>query len=278
MTSSPDELPLHASTDEPPRSAPSEPFHPQKVRLISEATIRHPAKTSVFAYARFSTSSQRDSSIDRQLENIGAYAAHNGIHISRTFTDYARSGANIEREGLQELLAACRASPGAMVLVENSDRLFRSVEAYAQITIEFVKCDVTIHDTNGKMSKFQEIIYAAMAAEDRRRILDRTAAGRLREASDGKWITSYVPYGYKRVAKGHLVLHEVHAEVVRQIFEMRAGGMSYMRIAAELDRRSIPRPTGNGPWSRSTINKILSNPVYAGYCVWNLTVPADGAR
>jgi len=74
----------------------------------------------------------------------------------------------------------------------------------------------------------------------------------------------FVCFGYKKGDGGKLAIDEPDAEVVRNIFEMRAQGHSLGTIAEWLHENEIPSPTGKAHWSRETINKLLRNEKYVG--------------
>jgi len=66
--------------------------------------------------------------------------------------------------------------------------------------------------------------------------------------------------------------------LVRQIFDQKAAGWGYKRIAAELNRLGVPVPRNRKwsaqhktGWSPGTIKSITSNPVYLGHLVFNRT-------
>ena len=59
---------------------------------------------------------------------------------------------------------------------------------------------------------------------------------------------------------------EEEAEVVRQIFRMYADGFGYSRISTHLNQYC--KPKRGKQWGRSTINNMLTNPVYIGKIKW----------
>jgi len=66
------------------------------------------------------------------------------------------------------------------------------------------------------------------------------------------------------------------AEVVKQIWEMRASELSYGRIAKNLKAARIvpprnPNKAGVPAWYPSTIKQITNNELYRGWRVWNRT-------
>ena len=83
--------------------------------------------------------------------------------------------------------------------------------------------------------------------------------------------SSKIPYGYKRgwVTSGQsqspiYVPHEVHAEHVKMMFQMRDEGSTTGDIIMELFRREIPSPKGHPIWPKATVIRILRNRAYLG--------------
>ncbi|MBB3900492.1 recombinase family protein [Roseococcus suduntuyensis] len=82
-------------------------------------------------YARFSSDSQRDASIDDQVRVCRALAAREGFEVGEVYADYALSGASAARPRFQQLLADARAGRVQVVLAEGLDRLSRDQEHIA---------------------------------------------------------------------------------------------------------------------------------------------------
>ena len=74
-----------------------------------------------------------------------------------------------------------------------------------------------------------------------------------------------VCYGYNAQADGGLVINKEEARVVHWIFERYLEGYSFGKIAAGLEKQSIPSPTGKARWNREAISKLLSNEKYTGF-------------
>lgn len=116
-----------------------------------------------------------------------------------------------------------------------------------------------------------------MSRREYKTINRRQQRGRKSSLSEGRYIASTAPYGYKRVRlpdKGYtLEIIEDKAEIVRMIYQFYCIGetqpdgsllrMGPDMIAARLDSMGIESPLGN-KWSKATISDILRNPTYAG--------------
>ncbi len=64
-----------------------------------------------------------------------------------------------------------------------------------------------------------------------------------------------------------VTLDAAQAAVVQRIYQRYVGGASLGVIATELEANQITAPSGNLKWSRSVIDKILSNGKYVPYAI-----------
>lgn len=100
----------------------------------------------------------------------------------------------------------------------------------------------------------------------------RLVRGRNQSASEGKFMGSMAPYGYRAYklpgAKGNsLRIEPEEAKVVQMIFDMYGQqGMGYNAIAYALNDMHIP--ARKGKWSQTSIVNILTNEVYLGKIRW----------
>ncbi len=92
----------------------------------------------------------------------------------------------------------------------------------------------------------------------------------------GFWVTSYAPYGYKRVyvqdgpKKRHtLELNPPADAVVRRIFDMVLQGKSILDATKTLNAEGIPTTNGK-KWLKTTIHTMLANEAYTGAVVWGI--------
>lgn len=103
-------------------------------------------------------------------------------------------------------------------------------------------------------------------------ITKRLVRGRNQSASEGKFLGSMAPYGYRPYklpgTKGSsLQIEPGEAEIVRMIFDMYGKqGIGYNTIAYQLNQMHIPSRTG--AWGQTSITNILNNEVYLGMIRW----------
>lgn len=103
-------------------------------------------------------------------------------------------------------------------------------------------------------------------------INNRLARGRTHSASEGKYMGSMAPYGYRIVKlpgeKGNsLNIQPEEAKVVQMIYDMYGQqGLGYNAIAYRLNDLCITARKGR--WSQTSIVNILNNEVYLGKIRW----------
>ena len=101
----------------------------------------------------------------------------------------------------------------------------------------------------------------------------RLVRGRNQSASEGKFMGSMAPYGYRAFKlpgeKGNsLRIEPEEAKVVQMIFDMYGSqGMGYTAIAYALNDMHIPTRKG-AEWNFGSIVNILNNEVYLGKIRW----------
>lgn len=96
----------------------------------------------------------------------------------------------------------------------------------------------------------------------------------------GLYMGSTVAYGYKRSKENNckLEIDEYASQIVRRIFKLRIEGTTSTMIARKLseegieppsiyNKRNIKKTYTTNLWGLSTINQILSNPIYTGNLV-----------
>ena len=103
-------------------------------------------------------------------------------------------------------------------------------------------------------------------------ITKRLVRGRNQSASEGKFLGSVAPYGYRiyklaGVKGNSLKIESSEAKIVQMIFDMYGKqGIGYNTIAYQLNEMHIPSQTGT--WGQTSITNILNNEVYLGMIRW----------
>ena len=234
-------------------------------------------------------------SVARQVDNARAFAASKAWTVAEAhvYTDDAISGAEtrklINRQRLLNVLATGHAPFQVLIMRDASrfsrrdgDEAFGELKRLAQggVTIWFYQ-DATPFTFGSFGENVVGFVRAEMNAEFRRQIGKWTREAMVRKAQAGH-VTGGRVFGYDNLrVDGHVErrINEAQAVVVRRIFDLRASGTGYGRIAKQLnaEHAPAPRPQQQRPsgWSPSSVNEVLHRELYRGLLVWNKTKKRD---
>ena len=206
-------------------------------------------------YARYSSDSQREASIEDQVRLCSERLAQEGWQLTQVFSDRAMSGASTLRAGYQELLQAIQLRKLDVVVAEALDRLSRDQEDVAALfkkarfagvrLITLPEGEITeLHV--GLKGTMNALFLKDLALKTHRGLRGRVEAGK---SAGGK------AFGYEmarrhdergEVIRGDRQINEMEAGVVRRIFEMFASGSSPIAIAQDPERRAHSRTQRSG--------------------------------
>ena len=229
-------------------------------------------------YARVSTEDQAKHgySLPSQLEACRKYAEERGWQVVAEITDDGVSGAKLDRPGLDRIRDMAQAGEIDGVIVYDLDRLSRKAVYQMLIEEELGKAGTTIHYVLGDYrdddeGRLQKQIRAAIAEYERAKIKERMERGKRSKARRGLVVgAGRIPYGYRYDGKGHLVVVEEEAHVVRLIFAWYTNDhLSIREIARRLSAKGFKTHQGKKRWAKSTVAKILANEAYVGTAYYN---------
>ncbi len=241
-------------------------------------------------YARVSSDRQDvDLSVAAQLRALRDYAEKNGYLVCREYIDEAESGRIADRPQFQRMLdeASKPQSPFQEILVWKFSRFTRKREhavAFKSMLrrrgVRVVSITEQADDT--PTGKLLEAIIESVDEFYSENLAQEVTRGMRESASRGFWVTSYAPYGYKRVhvqdgpkKRPTLELNPPADAVVRRIFDMALQGKSILDVTKTLNAEGIPTTNGK-KWLKTTIHTMLDNEAYTGAVVWGAKAK-DGA-
>ena len=245
--------------------------------------------TPAALYARVSSDRQDvDLSVSAQLRALRDYAEKNGYLVCREYVDEAESGRIAERPQFQRMLDEARKSeaPFKEILVWKFSRFTRKREhavAFKSMLrrrgIRVVSITEQADDT--PTGKLLEAIIESVDDFYSENLAQEVTRGMREAASRGFWVTSYAPYGYRRVhvqdgpkKRPRLELDPPADAVVRRVFDMALRGKSILDITKTLNSEGIPTTNGK-KWLKTTVHTMLDNEAYTGTVVWG-TNAKDG--
>lgn len=209
------------------------------------------------AYCRVSTEEQAEEgfSIDGQAEKLRAYASLRDLGPVTVIDDPGRSGKDLNRPGLQRLLLAVGEGHVSNVLVWRLDRLSRDLGDLIGLADRFGQAGVALHsfteqlDLSSATGRMFYNILGSFAQFYREQLAENVKMGMQQAIQQGRWLNR-PKTGYDLV-DGELVPN-ADAEVVREIFRLRAAGESW---------REIESRTGV---KYSTVGSIVRSRIYLG--------------
>lgn len=233
-------------------------------------------------YRRVSTEHQREEgySLEAQRERLRNYIQSQGWVLVEEYADEGVSAKDIDRPGLKQLLSDMKLGKFEVVLVYKLDRLVRSVTDLHYLLSEFDKYKVAfkssteVFETTSAMGRLFITIVGAMAAWEREALGERVLMGMGRKVVEGKRAGAVAPWGYDLTDDGSLVINDKESPWVKWVFE-NYKTMSLRKICEELDKRGVRTKKGM-KWIASTLNYVVTNPVYYGALRWSHNSKSKG--
>ena len=241
-------------------------------------------------YARVSSDRQDvDLSVAAQLRALRDYAQRNGYLVAREYVDEAESGRIADRPQFSRMLdeASKPEAPFKEILVWKFSRFTRKREhavAFKSMLrrrgVRVVSITEQADDT--PTGKLLEAIIESVDEFYSENLAQEVVRGMREAATRGFWMTTYAPYGYKRVyvqdgikKRPKLELNPPADAVVRRVFDMVLQGKSILDVTKTLNAEGIPTTNGK-KWLKTTIHTMLDNEAYTGTLVWGAKA-RDGA-
>lgn len=208
------------------------------------------------AYIRVSTLDQAQGfSLEGQEQQIREWCKKHGYELINVYKD-SQSGKLQEREALLQLLDDAEKGLFNAVIVTEADRISRDIDLKGWITVNLKIAGVQLIELNKKREespedKFFNRMIEAFAEYETERRQARIERGK-REAIERGIPITRMPMGYRK-KKDNIWIVEEEAEKVRAIFR------DYLKLKS---KKAVAR---KHIMERSTVRKILKNPIYVGY-------------
>ena len=246
--------------------------------------------TPVALYARVSSERQDvDLSVAAQLRALRDYAQKHGYLVAREYVDEAESGRIADRPQFQKMLdeATKPEAPFKEILVWKFSRFTRkrkhAVAFKAMLRRRGVRVvSITEQADDTPTGKLLEAIIESVDEFYSENLAQEVLRGMREAATRGFWMTTYAPYGYKRVyvqdgikKRPKLELNPPADAVVKRVFDMVVQGKSILDVTKTLNAEGIPITNGK-KWLKTTIHTMLDHEAYTGTLVWGAKAK-DGA-
>jgi len=225
----------------------------------------------VVVYARYSSDSQTEQSIEGQLRVCEEYALKNNMVIVQTYIDRAISGITDNRPDFKRMLNDAKNKDWDSVLVYRLDRFSRNKyesvihkKALKDLGINVVSAMEAIPDTpegiilESLLEGLNQYYSAELSQKVKRGLRENRLKGRFQGGID--------PYGYN-VVNHKLEINLDEAKVIKYIFKHYILGLNGMDIARKLNKRKIKYY--NSKFNSEIIYRVISRQYYTGIYIKN---------
>ncbi|WP_427137301.1 recombinase family protein [Psychrobacillus psychrodurans] len=232
---------------------------------------------NVVGYIRVSTQGQAKDgySLKYQEDEIKGYCKEQGWNLIHIFRDEGISGAKlneealeIDRVGLQEMLAHLSSVQVDYVVVLNTSRLWRSDIVKVLIQRELKKYDCDIKSIEQPMYSIHKkdpndfLVNGLMELLDQYQRLEialKLTKGRNKKAKEGGYAGGRATFGYiKQKGEKELKIHNGHAEVVKRLLELKQihKKWSLSKLAEALNKEGYQTTQGKA-FTKVLVKRIL---------------------
>ncbi|MCL2003573.1 MAG: recombinase family protein [Oscillospiraceae bacterium] len=229
-------------------------------------------------YLRKSRAEENDTvdvTLARHRGELERFAAANGLTVAAVYEEVASGDSLYLRPQMLRLLDEL--GKYEAVLCMDIDRLGRGAMRDQGIIFEAIRDAGVLIVTPGKTYDMANDMddsligfKALFAREEYKMIRGRLRRGVAKSVEEGCYMSN-APFGYRQVRvdkKPTLAIDAHEADGVRLLFDLYNEGKGCQIVADTLHAAGY-RPRRGDKFSRSTIAKIIRNPVYIGKVVWN---------
>ena len=239
--------------------------------VAKKKKINTPSGVAVI-YARYSSHSQKDVSIEQQVAECMEYAEANNLEVVNTYSDRHLTGKSDKRPGFQRMMRHAEKGQFQVIISWKSNRMARNMLQALQYEDKLSKFGIRVvyakeefgDNAAGRfalrtMMNVNQFYSENMAEDILRGLYDN--------AMNCKVNNGRLPYGFKKGEDDKFALDEDKASIVREIFSRVACGDAFADIARDLNERGIKTGSG-GEWGKNSFHRMLKNERYIGYYIY----------
>ena len=219
-------------------------------------------------YARFSSHSQGEQSIEGQLSEAYKYATAHGYTIVHEYVDRAKSGRSDNREQFQQMLKDTAKKQFDVIILWKVDRFGRNRE---EITLNKYKCKKNgvrveyVAETipNTPEGVILESVLEGFAEYYSLQLSQNIRRGQAESAEKCQSTGGNRPMGYLTGPDKRFILDPDTAPTVKMIFDMYAAGSTVTEIITHLNGLGLRNRRGKA-FTNNSLYAVLKNEKYTG--------------
>lgn len=232
---------------------------------------------SAVGYVRVSSDKQvKGESLEIQRIEIEKYCNSKGYELIELYDDKGWSGAKAERPAFQKMMLDARNGKFETVIVYDHSRFARDltdtlvyVRELRNNGVEFIALRENIETQDEGVKEMVRIIMGATYQHERRKIMERTFAGKEKKRKERRCFIGKQPFGYIwNKEKQKFEIKEAEVKVYDRVVGLYMdSGLSMKDVALKLKDEGIL--CKKKPFSSMAISYLLKNTVYYGHYVVN---------
>ena len=233
----------------------------QKKQQMAEAS------SLAVIYARYSSSNQREASIDQQVDACRKYAAAHELQVLQVYADHAMTGTNDHRPEFQQMIRDSASHSFSYVIVYALDRFSRDRYDSAVHKHTLKENGVRVLSAMENISDdptgvLMESVLEGFAEYYSKELSQKVRRG-MQDNASRCMVLGNTPLGYCRVPDGRYAVVEDEARLVREIFARLGNGESMADLSRDLNARGLTTKRGS-PWGRTSYQTMLRDERYIG--------------
>lgn len=231
-------------------------------------------------YARYSSHSQREESIEGQLRECKDFADRNNFMIIGEYVDRAISGKTDNRAEFQRMIRDSEKGRFQAVIVYAIDRFARNRYDSATYKMRLKKNGVKVYYAKQSIPDSPEGIILESVMEGYAEYYSENLSVHIRRgmrenALQAKVAGGSLPLGYRIAEDKHYEIDPPAAKIVQEIFQMYADGVSAAQIVDYCNEMGY-RTSRNARFNKNSLRTMLRNDKYIGVYRYNDIVIEDG--
>lgn len=230
-------------------------------------------------YARFSSTAQRDASIDDQVDACTAYCERNGYELVAVYADYALTGRSDDRPQFLHMIKDSEKGRFDVVVVWKIDRFARNMMDQFHyerelklhgVTLESCKENIAGGTMEADMNKGMLAIFAQIRSQQSAVDTMRGMEGKARQCQ----YLGVSKFGYSH--EGDVItLDPTNARIAEKVHTDYLAGKSVTEIVAWLGDMGVKTSQKTRP-GRNFVTNMLGDYSYAGVYIWGKKKDARG--
>lgn len=220
-----------------------------------------------------------EETLNRHRKILNSFCKERRLNVVETLEEVVSGESLSSRPKMLRLLELVNTGMYAGVVCVDIERLSRgsSLESgYIMQVLQTNSCKIItpskIYDLQNESDEQFTDMKFMFSRYELKTITKRLVRGRNQSASEGKFLGSVAPYGYRiyklsGIKGNSLRIEPSEAEIVRLVYDMYGEqGIGYNTIAYRLNEMHVSSQTGT--WGQTSITNILNNEVYLGMIRW----------